>query len=273
MSQFIFALFPWLSPYLSISHDVHIFLPVDFRIKWDPSVTLTSLSTLVFDPGMDSPVHEFAILDDLVYSEIMTYLSSADICQLAKASSPVRAAVGRGISRIFNFHYLLSPFFDDTSSFRTLQKQTGAIIGGPVALQFFARTRFPDPALELPHVVLDVYVAFQARRHICDWFIQQGYRFKPRGPSHHPVTGALCDAGQPTDYTAALDTMHVFDDSDDYEPVEGVICMLDLARTVDGAYRRVRVHVVQENPLIAILNTHSSKLSPLLLTSPVLIVS
>ena len=208
---------------------------------------------------MSSPASAALINNDLVYSEIMTYLSSAEICRLAKVSATVRASVGRGMPRLFNFHRHISPYFADTVGFRSLQARTGAIIAGPVALQFFIRTPLPDVTRDgLPSFSLDIYVAYDARRVVCDWILQQGYQFSPRGPYRHPLTRALVREGQPSAYLEALDDMHVHDNSLEYEPVEGVICMLDFTPTQDCSVRGVRVHVVPDFPLEAVMHAHSS---------------
>ncbi len=210
--------------------------------------------------SLSSPASEALINNDLVYSEIMTYLSSAEIFRMAKVSSTVRASVGRGIRRVFNFHRHLSPYFPDTAALRSMQARTGAIVAGPVALQFFIRTPIPDvtPA-GLPSFFLDLYVAYDARRVLCDWILQQGYQFSPRGPYRHPLTGVLLRESQPTDYLDAIDDMHVYDTSLEYEPVEGVIGMLDFIPATAGSVRGVRVHIAPEFPLHAVMHAYSSK--------------
>lgn len=107
---------------------------------------------------VSSLVSEALVNNDLVYSEIMTYLSSAEIFRMAKVSSTVRASVGRGIPRIFNFHRHLSPYFPDTASLRSIQARTGAIIAGPVALQFFIRTPIPDVTPDACRVFSSIFM-------------------------------------------------------------------------------------------------------------------
>lgn len=53
--------------------------------------------------------------------------------------------------------------------------------------------------------------------------------------------------------------MHVYDTSPEYEPVEGVIGMLDFTPVTAGSVRGIRVHIAPEFPLHAVMHAYSSK--------------
>ncbi|KAH9856400.1 hypothetical protein C2E23DRAFT_698176, partial [Lenzites betulinus] len=76
------------------------------------------------------------------------------------------------IRTTYNADKLLSPYFRDVLSFRSLQARTGTLIAGRSALHFFDRSKLPgDP--------LDVFVYFHRRREVVDWFLEVGFKFIP----------------------------------------------------------------------------------------------
>ncbi|KAI0832865.1 hypothetical protein BC628DRAFT_1309080, partial [Trametes gibbosa] len=58
-----------------------------------------------------------------------------------------------------------------------LQARTGTLVSGSCALQFFARTRYPDSDL-------DLYVHMRHRREVGRWLLQEGYAYAPAPHQH-----------------------------------------------------------------------------------------
>ncbi|KAI0083066.1 hypothetical protein BDY19DRAFT_873362, partial [Irpex rosettiformis] len=180
-------------------------------------------------------------------------LSPADICRLAKTTRVFRLMLSRNLSRLYSINRQLLRFFDDPSAFRILQAQTGAIISGSFALQFFTQTVVSEDDL-------DVYAVTTARSEIGAWLLANGYRYAPRPPYYHPDDKKLLlDKGQAADYATALEEQHLFQEMN-HDSVEGVLNIMDFVRDVDGLVRKVQVHFVGESPLVAVMNFHSTML-------------
>jgi len=88
--------------------------------------------------------------------------------------------------RTFNLHRLLGRFFteNEMSYFRSLQSQTGLLISGSTALQFFERVFYPESDL-------DLYVEKRYSRVVVVWLISIGYTYEPRPGSDQSLQKAL----------------------------------------------------------------------------------
>ncbi|KAI0086705.1 hypothetical protein BDY19DRAFT_856603, partial [Irpex rosettiformis] len=166
-------------------------------------------------------------------------LSPADICCLAKTTQVFRVMLSRNLSCLYSINRQLLRFFDDPSAFRILQAQTGAIISGSFALQFFTQIVVSEDDL-------DVYAVTTARSEIGAWLLANGYQYAPCPPYYHPDNSKLLlDKGQ-----AEIN----------HDSVEGVLNIMDFVRDVDGLVQKVQVHFVGESPLVAVTNFHSTML-------------
>jgi hypothetical protein len=70
------------------------------------------------------------------------------------------------VRRTININRILKRFFPEPDVFRVLQRQTGTLISGSQALQFFDRTFYPESDLDLflfPGREYDGSVVFQIR--------------------------------------------------------------------------------------------------------------
>ncbi|KAI0084093.1 hypothetical protein BDY19DRAFT_898994, partial [Irpex rosettiformis] len=68
----------------------------------------------------------------------------------------------------YSINRQLLRFFDDPSAFRILQAQTGVIISGSFALQFFTQTIVSEDDL-------DIYAVTTARSEIGAWLLANSY--------------------------------------------------------------------------------------------------
>ncbi|KAI0083772.1 hypothetical protein BDY19DRAFT_863674, partial [Irpex rosettiformis] len=163
-------------------------------------------------------------------------LSPADICRLMKVSQQFRWAVKDALPRIFNIHSKLRIFFDNPLAFRVLQSNTGAIISGSFALQFFRRCYYQSGDL-------DVFVPKASKNVVGEWLLSNGYRYSPRPP--------------PVNYQEAIENV-MREDISDYQYVPGVLAVLDFVRQKSGMDRKVQLIVVEETSMSTILNFHST---------------
>ncbi|KAI0076914.1 hypothetical protein K474DRAFT_1622018 [Panus rudis PR-1116 ss-1] len=83
-------------------------------------------------------------------------------------------AVEYYIRRMWNIHRFLSRYFDNPLEFRQLQAQTGMLISGSSALQFFDRTFYPGSDL-------DLYVPMVYREEVGNYLLDCGYTYTPHG--------------------------------------------------------------------------------------------
>lgn len=118
----------------------------------------------------------YQILDrDSIYDTLFAHLSPASIFRTARTCHIARQASIDYQSRAFDIHRHLTRFFADPVGFRVLQAQTGAVISGSNALQFFDRDIYPDSDL-------DIFVNVGNALDVCTWIAQSagyGYSFEP----------------------------------------------------------------------------------------------
>ncbi len=145
---------------------------------------------------------------------LCAYLTPLELVIVSRISRSFYAAVQDYIRSVYNAHRLLSPFFHDVPSFRSLQASTGTLISGNSALHFLDRSRrLCDP--------LDIFVYFLHRREVVEWLEGAGYTlvmnsddddsplspviryfvqtFKKRGTSPGVLVRVVVAAGSPMD--------------------------------------------------------------------------
>ncbi|KAI0355447.1 hypothetical protein OH77DRAFT_1424945 [Trametes cingulata] len=137
---------------------------------------------------------------ELIYEPIFDASSAATLLRLARTCRTAHHAVAAYTLVAFDVDRLLSRFFPSPSSplstppcssacptppphthteqhararaFRSLQARTGTLVSGSCALQFFARTVYPESDL-------DLYVHMRHRREVGRWLLREGYTFVP----------------------------------------------------------------------------------------------
>lgn len=158
---------------------------------------------------------------------------------MRKISRGVRFTVNDYLRSVYNPHRLLSPFFWDVPSFRSLQARTGSLISGHSALHFFNRSLRPtDP--------LDLYIYFHHRREVVDWLLAAGYGFSPSLAQSSDLDYAVAD-GNRDNYETDADPPHSWG---------------SLTFHLHGAQSNVtvRVFIAMKSPMEMILHSHSSEL-------------
>ncbi|RDB16872.1 hypothetical protein Hypma_002444 [Hypsizygus marmoreus] len=121
---------------------------------------------------------------------ILSSLDPVDLLRYAKISGTTYALTHSYIRRAFNIIKLLSPFFSELeiAEFRRLQADTGMIISGDLALDFFERNPFSGAPLE-------VYVEHQFSLNVGRWFMSAGYDFVVRDRRNGDFKFACTAAG------------------------------------------------------------------------------
>jgi hypothetical protein len=82
---------------------------------------------------------------------ILNHLDARDLVYLAAANRDTRVVVTNFKTRAFKVEKILSKFFsyEQIQQFRAMQRQTGTVISGSAALQFFHRIVWPATDLDL----------------------------------------------------------------------------------------------------------------------------
>lgn len=181
---------------------------------------------------------------------ILSHLNLPDYYVITRLNKHFQKLVPLTLSRRFPIHRRLLYFFDDPTSFRLLQAQTGLVISGSFVLQFFLTEHWASADL-------DLYVSIEGSEIVGQWLLTNGYHFSPHGPNFHPVTGQVTDPGQPEDFFHAIRTLQSAHLPDDFY-VYGVAGVFNFTREVRGIPRKVQLITVHRSPIETILNFHSS---------------
>ena len=163
----------------------------------------------------------------------------------ARVCRTTKNAVSSYIRRTFKLEGILGPYFSETQilELRRLQFESGALISGSTALQFFDRSFYPDSDL-------DIYVQFDNKREIALWLDSIGYKMQPtrRGNPTVVTLPQVLDMGFPWNASDNLD-----DSTYDYP---GPFVVLDFLKA--GFERKIQLLISEEPPLISIFRFHSS---------------
>ena len=179
-----------------------------------------------------------AVLNSVVAFKILDYLTSPDLCRLLRVSKTFHRLVTETLPLLYNIRHQLQKYFRNVDGFRRLQSNTGSIISGSFALQFFLRCSWADTGL-------DLFVTHGAVLKVAKWLTRNDYQFVP------PKSGASGDGYQ-----------EVFEAIEDTLEDDGYAGKLDFVRTVGNDKEKkklaVQLFVVYGSPMQAILNFHSS---------------
>lgn len=180
-----------------------------------------------------------------MYLELMLYCNAADLLCLRRTSRYWKATVDSFMKRAYNICSQLSHFFQSPLLFRIMQSNTGAVISGSFAFQFFTRSNHPTHEL-------DIYVRYELRKFAGDYLISDGYRYYPVfDPDNLP------HRRQPRSYQEAIESLHNAQHvAASYCP--GVLGVLKFKKLVNGQLRKVQLLVVEICPIRTILSFHSS---------------
>ena len=181
---------------------------------------------------------------DQLYDSLLESSSPANIFRLARVSRAHQASVQSFIPRAFNINRHLERYFPDALAFRSLQARTGALVSGSSALQFFNRQIYADSDL-------DIYVSLKRSREVCEWVMEQGFRY-------------LSKAGQLTTFDTAFSQMmsHHLDLDLEYNlhGISSVFTFVKPKRRGSRNDTQVQVVVATRTPMQVVLKFHSSML-------------
>lgn len=188
------------------------------------------------------------VLNPIIHGTIFTFLTPLEILLFSRTCRFSQDIVHGYIKSAFNIDRLLARFFSDPLAFRALQARTGTLISGSFALQFFARTFYPDSDL-------DLYIPKDWLLDVVEWLVEEGYTFVPV-------------RGQPTDWREAVNqgSKHPLFQSvkiqEEYtdKSISVVLNLSKPARAEDGASPlKIQCIVAFRGPMQTILSFHSSE--------------
>ncbi|KAI0075740.1 hypothetical protein K474DRAFT_1560967, partial [Panus rudis PR-1116 ss-1] len=152
------------------------------------------------------------------------------------------SAVDQYIQRNWNICRFLSRYFADPLGFRQLQAETGTLISGSSALQFFDRTFYPDSDL-------DLYVPMVYRIEVGNYLMHCGYVYTP-------------SARQNADFHEAVWESRIVNVSMNYcaPGVAGVFNFIKSVTNVASGQRWLKVQIIVSPlcPLESVLRFHST---------------
>ncbi len=153
--------------------------------------------------------------------------------------------------RKFQLHSLLERYFsaDEVLEFRRLQFNTGMLISGSTALQFFNRTVYSEADL-------DLYVEHRLRKSVAIWLVHVGYTYVPHEESEfQTLEEALASEEEDIDRTG----LNVaYSEQPHYQYGAGIVV---LTFEKQKPYRKVQLITSLFNPLTKVLHFHSSECS------------
>lgn len=125
-------------------------------------------------------------ISDIIFSA----LSPHSIIQCSWTSPLMLEATNNYKKRAYNIDTHLTQFFADPTAFRSLQRQTGTLISGSNALQFFDRTSYPGSDL-------DLYVVQGHAAEVGHWLMEaEAYEYTPHMGQRQDLDHALAFAIQ-----------------------------------------------------------------------------
>ncbi|KJA20915.1 hypothetical protein HYPSUDRAFT_42508 [Hypholoma sublateritium FD-334 SS-4] len=177
---------------------------------------------------------------------ILDHLSPAELYKYARTCSAVHQTVAAYIRRKFQLGALLGRYFSTAEilEFRCLQFNTGMLISGSTALQFFNRTVYEDADL-------DLYVEHRLRKPIAIWLAHIGYKYAPH---HKPEFPTLDGALSVTD--SELGNTGVNVSSNERPEYREAVMVLTFEK--HAPYRKVQVITSRSNPISNVLRFHST---------------
>ena len=201
---------------------------------------IEQLRTLAIDLGPTFPSR--LLSNDLLFDRILDSASPGTLVRLSRTCRQAHDAIKPYIPRAFDIDRALRRFFDDPLAFRSLQAQTGTLISGSFALQFFARTFYCNSDL-------DLYCNYGDREEVGLWLLDEGYAFVP-SPRQDP------------EFAVAVDQARTVMNTSLYARLRGVSAIYTFTKeseSVPGDILKVQIIVAHRSPMEIILNFHSSQ--------------
>lgn len=184
--------------------------------------------------------------DHPLYDPILSCCNAAELLRLARTCKAFRNTVLDFIPRAFNINRNLLQFFADPIGFRIMLSDTGAIVSGSFALQFFIRAYYPLSDL-------DIYVEAKKSEHVGQWLLRNGYTYVPAKRDYHETT-----LQQDNNFKLAIKFLRHGWIGDDFSS-SGVKGVFNFFGEVRGVTRKVQLIVTESCAIEAILKFPSSK--------------
>ncbi|KAJ7751128.1 hypothetical protein B0H16DRAFT_1419574 [Mycena metata] len=167
-------------------------------------------------------------------------LSHMDARELLAFSQTCGALYSLVKTTAFNLPRLLSPFFGhatEVDRFRRMQLQTGTLISGGIALQFFHRLRWLGADL-------DLYVHGPTAAPAVRFLVSNGYKYNPRASQLREVFQQM-----------AVDPIHP-DRDPDLPPgyKRGIVDVLDFSK----GDKKIQLIIAAQTPMQIIMKFHST---------------
>ncbi|KAJ8462335.1 hypothetical protein ONZ51_g10967 [Trametes cubensis] len=166
---------------------------------------------------------------------LLSFLTPRALLLLSRTSSKVREHVLAYMKNAFDINRTLRRFLPDPIEFRCLQARTGTLVSGQVALQFFDRSNYFLPCL-------DIYVHPMYRREIGEWLLRQGFTFFPGPGQHQSFSSAVLRRQRPA---------HC-------KQYPGVLNIFTFYRQIRGVPVQVHIVVALRTPIEVILGFHAT---------------
>ncbi|KAH9918734.1 uncharacterized protein BXZ73DRAFT_92162 [Epithele typhae] len=193
--------------------------------------------------------------NSLLFGLILSHLTPSTLCQLLRVDRGVHTAVKSWYYAAFSINCRLARFFHDPTAFRSLQARTAAVISGSFALQFFARTYYPEADLDLfVHPNRDILT-------IGSFLQEELYVYEPLSwqlPDFKAEVERLC---RRVDCELAS-----IDDDNEFEQLYSMLSLravYTFRRAAkrgceDSDERKVQIVVSRSSPLASVLDFHST---------------
>ncbi|TFK63310.1 hypothetical protein BDN72DRAFT_964018 [Pluteus cervinus] len=193
----------------------------------------------------------------LLAEHVFPRLSARQLVRFSQTDKFNYASVSDYSTYAFSITKTLGHYFtpDQITAFRILQAQTGAIISGSTALQFFDRTYYPESDL-------DLYVTDEDAEPLIDWIMGIGYN--PQAPINRPGKDepqSKCTAKGHIESCQCSVTIGTFTDPKfaEYGPLASeIVGVYTFLKTFGGRERKVQVVTAIDSPCEVMLRFHST---------------
>ncbi|KAJ3723376.1 hypothetical protein C8R42DRAFT_720496 [Lentinula raphanica] len=188
------------------------------------------------------------LLDKLktpVIEQIIAYLDVEDLLNMRLTCHTGDLYVTDLLRRAYTIKRILCPFFDsdEICEFRELQANTGLVISGSAALQFFNREVYDTDTNKTD---LDTYCFLSQAVTVANWLMSKDFRFRPRNDQLYTFRDDWNRVRKPSTNSVVLH-------SDDY-PTRMFTAIWDFVRND----RVVQVIAVRGSIMGAVLGFHST---------------
>ena len=201
--------------------------------------SMTSAEVPQFSTPPSFKLSNRVFTDPSISSVLFDFCSVVVLVQLLKTSHRLRNAVKAYIAKAFTVDRVISRYFDDPLSFRSMQASTATIISGSAALQFFDRSFYPSSDL-------DLYVPLSGAVTLTHFIIENGYTFVPHLGQNTALRQALEQSAMPLWM------------EDQYSATRGIAGVFGFTKISDGHELTIQVIAAFHATLDIVLHYHSS---------------